>query len=163
MKFLLKLIVKVGLAKWRDPGNPTKGAYSIFRDRIIIPIFDYRGKVVAFGGRLYATPKQMLPNISIPPETDIYKKSQTLYGLITGTHPISRNQRCILVEGYFDVIALHQSGYKEAIATCGTALTPEHVKVIRPLSKKVYVLFDMDEAGVRVLQEEVCHHLCVLV
>ena len=54
-----------------------------------------------------------------------------------------------MVEGYFDVIALHQSGYKEAIATCGTALTPEHVKVIRPLSKKVYVLFDMDEAGVR--------------
>ena len=143
------LIVQAGLAKWRDPADPTKGAFSLFRDRIMIPIFDYRGKVVAFGGRVLPNANSDAPKYINSPETDVYKKSQTLYGLSQARNSISRNQRCILVEGYFDVISLHQNGFKETIASCGTALTQEHVRIIRPLSKKVYTLFDMDEAGIR--------------
>ena len=140
--------VAAGLARWREPGNRRRGAYDLFRDRIIIPILDRRGRPIAFGGRIL-TDRDGAPKYVNSPETDIYKKSRTLYGLSNALAAIQRNNRLLVVEGYFDVIALHQAGFPEAVATCGTSLTEQHLQAIRTLTGKVIALFDADEAGMR--------------
>ena len=122
----------------------------------MVPIVDGRGKVVAFGGRVlegladttgavHADAAKYLNS----PETDIYKKSRVLYGLSQARRSVQNKDRLLVVEGYFDVISLHQAGFEEAVATCGTALTEDHAKLIRPLTRNVVALFDADEAGLR--------------
>jgi len=140
--------VAAGLARWREPGNARRGAYDLFRDRIIIPILDRRGRPIAFGGRIL-TDRDGAPKYVNSPETDIYKKSKTLYGLSHALSSIQRNNRMLVVEGYFDVIALHQAGFAETVATCGTSLTEQHLRSIRTLTNTVIALFDADEAGMR--------------
>lgn len=140
--------VAAGLARWREPGNARRGAYDLFRDRIIIPILDRRGRAIAFGGRIL-TDREGAPKYVNSPETDIYKKSKTLYGLSHALASIQRNNRMLVVEGYFDVIALHQAGFPETVATCGTSLTDQHLHSIRTLTSTVIALFDADEAGMR--------------
>lgn len=140
--------VAAGLARWREPGNARRGAYDLFRDRIIIPILDRRGRPIAFGGRIL-TDREGAPKYVNSPETDIYKKSKTLYGLSNALAAIQRNNRMLVVEGYFDVIALHQAGFPETVATCGTALTEQHLRSIRTLTNTVIAVFDADEAGMR--------------
>ncbi len=140
--------IKAGLAR---PSRTRQGsAYDLFRGRVIVPIEDNRSRVVAFGGRILPryddgdTPKYVNS-----PETQVYRKSSVLFGLSRARSAIQRKSRALIVEGYFDVISLHQAGFHEAIATCGTALTVAHLKALRPLTRAVVALFDADEAGQR--------------
>ncbi len=147
------LAIAAGLARPRRSGG---GAYDLFRGRVIVPIQDARGRVVAFGGRhLEDMPDRRSDGGDAPPkyvnspETPIYSKSQVLYALSHARPAIQNRGRVIVVEGYFDVLSLHQAGFRETVATCGTALTREHLQVLRPLTTSVIALFDSDAAGIR--------------
>jgi DNA primase len=141
------LAVRAGLARWRDPERPERGAYDLFRGRIVVPVEDDRGRLVAFGGRVLPGAPSDAPKYVNSPETDIYQKSHVLYALPKARPAIQRRDRTILVEGYFDVIALHQAGFQEAVATCGTALTAKHLETVRRLTRTVVAQFDGDAAG----------------
>ena len=149
----LEALVEAGLARYRNTDRPNEGVYAMFRNRLIIPIRNAQGRVVAFGGRRMPSDTKSPAKYVNSPETPIYKKSQTLFGLSVARGSIQRKGRMIIVEGYFDVIALHRQGFKETIATCGTALTPEHIQILRPLSRRAIALFDTDEAGVRAAEK----------
>ena len=122
------------------------GAYDRFRARVMFPISDLRKRVVGFGGRILGegTPKYLNS-----PDTPLFKKGQTLYALDLAREAIARLKTVIVVEGYFDAVALHQAGLTHTVATLGTALTPEHIQVLRRFASKVVLLFDPDQAGVR--------------
>ncbi|MCB9665609.1 MAG: DNA primase [Alphaproteobacteria bacterium] len=137
------LVVEAGLAKPRPGGD---GSYDAFRARVILPIRDDRGRVIAFGGRLLEGDG---PKYINSPETKLYQKSHVLYGLDAARRAVGQADRVILVEGYFDVLSMHQAGFRETVATCGTSLTPEHVAKLRRLTRTVVVLLDADEAGTR--------------
>ncbi len=143
-----EMAVAAGLARERDDG---RRRYDLFRNRIMVPIEDARGRVVAFGGRILPGPDvdDRTPKYVNSPESPIYRKSKVLYGLPHARPAVQRTGRLLVVEGYFDVLSLHQAGFREAVATCGTALTADHVRVIRPLTDTVVALFDSDEAGLR--------------
>lgn len=149
----VEALVEAGLARYRNVDRPTEGVYAMFRNRLIIPIRNAQGRIVAFGGRRMPSDNSSPAKYVNSPETAIYKKSQTLFGLSFARGSIQRKGRMIIVEGYFDVIALHRQGFKETIATCGTALTPEHIQILRPLSRRAVALFDTDEAGVRAAEK----------
>lgn len=121
-----------------------RGLKDRFFERIIFPIADIKGRIVGFGGRALgdATPKYL--NSS---ETPVYHKSSTLYGLFQAKGEIVRRQRALVVEGYTDVIALHAAGFENAVATCGTALTAEHFKLLARFTNDVVLVFDADAAG----------------
>ncbi len=145
------LAVRAGLARWRDAERPERGAYDLFRGRIVVPVEDDRGRLVAFGGRVLpgapSDGRDAPPKYVNSPETDIYQKSHVLYALPKARPAIQRRDRAILVEGYFDVIALHQAGFPEAVATCGTSLTAKHLETVRRLTRTVVAQFDADAAG----------------
>ncbi|MFK7931336.1 MAG: DNA primase [Myxococcota bacterium] len=141
-----RLLDAAGLAKTSDNGR----RYDTFRDRITIPITDERGRILAFGARLM---KGDGPKYLNSPETALYTKSNVLFGMQHARQSVQRNDRALLVEGYFDVISLHQAGFPEAIATCGTALTEPHLETLRRLTKNVVALFDADEAGGRAAEK----------
>jgi len=135
-----------------------QGYYDRFRGRIIFPIFDYNGRVVAFGGRIFEVPTEdrgpaMPADASIgakyvnSPETALYQKSKILYGLNFAKSEILRASECVLVEGYMDAIMSWQGGVKNVVAASGTALTADQLKTIRRLAEKLIVAFDMDSAG----------------
>jgi DNA primase len=141
--------VKVGLI--RKDGNLAIGAdsYDMFRGRVMFPIRDAQGRAIAFGGRVLDA---RLPKYINSPESPLYSKARTLYGLFEARQAISSSaasgkDRAILVEGYFDVIALWQLGFKEAVAGCGTALTVEQLRVLSRYTKNVIACFDGDAAG----------------
>ena len=140
--FNKRLLLDVGVVKeGRD-----NGVYDAFRNRLIFPIADDRGRVIGFGGRLLEGEG---PKYLNTPETKLYDKGSTLYGWHMARQGIARVDRVILVEGYFDVIALHEAGFTEAVATCGTALTDRHLKKVERMTHNVVVLLDADEAGAR--------------
>ena len=122
------------------------GAYDRFRARVMFPITDLRKRVVGFGGRILGegTPKYLNS-----PDTPLFKKGQTLYALDLAREAVARLKTVIVVEGYFDAVALHQAGLTHTVATLGTALTAEHIQVLRRFAFKVVLLFDPDQAGVR--------------
>lgn len=120
--------------------------YDRFRDRIMFPIANARGQVIAFGGRVLHD--QEMPKYVNSPETAFFTKGRALYGLEKARTSAAQLNRLILVEGYFDVIALSQAGVKNVVAPLGTALTSDHVQAIRRFSKTVVLLFDGDPAGV---------------
>jgi len=122
-----------------DKGN------ELFYERIIFPICNVDGDIVAFGGRTMQT--DMKPKYINSPETDIYHKSSTLYGLYQAQDSIRKLGMAILVEGYTDVISMHRSGATNTVATCGTALTLEHAKLLKKYTRKVLLLRDGDKAG----------------
>jgi DNA primase len=141
--------IKVGLVK--KDGNVAIGAetYDMFRGRVMFPIRDAQGRAIAFGGRVLDA---RLPKYINSPESPLYSKTRTLYGLFEARQAISSSassgkDRAILVEGYFDVIALWQAGFKEAVAGCGTALTVEQLRVLSRYTKNVIACFDGDAAG----------------
>jgi DNA primase len=141
--------IKVGLVK--KDGNVAIGAetYDMFRGRVMFPIRDAQGRAIAFGGRVLDA---RLPKYINSPESPLYSKARTLYGLFEARQAISSSassgkDRAILVEGYFDVIALWQAGFKEAVAGCGTALTVEQLRVMSRYTKNVIACFDGDAAG----------------
>ncbi len=136
-----QLVSDAGLARSRKSGD---GVYDTLRERITIPIRDERSRVIAFGGRLLEGDG---PKYLNTPETRLYQKSRVLYGLDQARAGIGRKKRCLVVEGYFDVISLVQAGFPEAVATCGTSLTTDHLERIRRLTRDVVLLMDSDQAG----------------
>ncbi|HYL58545.1 MAG TPA: DNA primase, partial [Candidatus Acidoferrales bacterium] len=136
--------VKVGLVK-----SDGSEHHDMFRGRVMFPIRDAQGRVLAFGGRVL---DDRLPKYINSPESPLYSKTRTLYGLFEARQAISSqvnnsSGRAILVEGYFDVIALSQAGIKEAVAGCGTALTVEQLRLLSRYTKNVIACFDGDAAG----------------
>jgi DNA primase len=133
---------KAGLLVTKDDGR----SYDRFRQRLIFPITALDGLVIGFGGRALGEEKGA--KYINTPETLLYKKSRVLYGLDLAREAIRRTRSAVLVEGYFDVIGLHQAGVKNAVAVCGTALTPEHVELLKRCDcREITVLFDGDVAG----------------
>jgi DNA primase len=134
-----------GLVRKRDSG----GVYDSFRGRLMFPIHNESGKVIAFGGRALATPDKAedQPKYLNSPETAIYKKTSVLYNLHRARESMRRANRAVLVEGYMDVIGICSAGVKEVVASCGTALTAPQVRSIRRHADTVAVNFDPDAAG----------------
>ena len=148
----LTLAERVGLVVRRQSGS---GHYDRFRGRIVFPICDSGGRVIAFGGRVL---NDDLPKYLNSPESEIYSKSRSLYGLDVARHHCRRSEEVYIVEGYFDVIALHQHGIREAVATLGTSLTREHVHAVQGLigaDGRAYLVFDSDEAGIKAARRSV--------
>ncbi|WP_432822025.1 DNA primase [Trichloromonas sp.] len=126
------------------PGKEGRGDYDLFRNRLLFPIIDLSDKVVAFGGRVL---DDSLPKYINSSESPIYHKGRILYGLAQAREEMRRSDQVIVVEGYFDQMALHRAGFANAVATCGTALTEEHGRLLQRYAKKVLLLFDQDKAG----------------
>ena len=124
------------------------GARDFLRDRVVFPIHGATGKVVAFAGRILRKDTKA-PKYLNSPETELYDKSRTLYGLHLARGPIRREDACIIVEGYADVIALHQAGVEHVVATSGTSLTAGHIRLVKRLTQRVVFLYDGDKAGVK--------------
>ena len=119
-----------------------------FRERVIFPIHSFSGRVLGFGARILKSNIKTAKYLNSP-ETEIYHKSNVLYGLNQSKQAISRENLCLLVEGYMDVISLHQSGIENVVASSGTALTTEQIKLIKRLTENVTILFDGDAAGIK--------------
>ena len=134
---------KAGLVLPRRQGE---GYYDRFRGRVIFPIFSHVGKVLGFGGRILSGDGDQ-PKYINSPETRVYTKSRVLYGLYQGKQAIRKAEEVLLVEGYTDVIALQQAGVENVVASSGTALTEEQIKVLGRYAKRVLLLYDADTAG----------------
>ena len=132
--------VQAGLVIARKQG----GWYDRFRGRVVFPIFTATQRIAGFGARVL---DDGLPKYLNTPETPVFRKGELLYGLHAGGTAIRRSRRAVVVEGYTDVLALHQNGFPEAVATLGTALTREHVRKLKGYAEQVIVVFDSDEAG----------------
>lgn len=126
------------------PGKQGRGDYDLFRNRLLFPIHDLQGRLVAFGGRVL---DDSLPKYINSPETTVYHKGQTLYGLYQARESMRHSAEALVVEGYFDVLALHRAGFAAAVATCGTALTTDHARLLKRYADKVLLIFDEDTAG----------------
>ncbi|MCG8389567.1 MAG: DNA primase [Cytophagales bacterium] len=137
------LLEKAGLLVRKEGGKK----YDRFRGRVIFPIHNVSGKVVAFGARTLK--KDDKPKYLNSPETEVYHKSKVLYGLYQARQAIRQQDNCYLVEGYTDVISLHQSDIENVVASSGTSLTADQVKLISRFSQNITVLFDGDTAGVK--------------
>jgi DNA primase len=123
-----------------------EGWYDAFRGRMIFPIFDLHNRVVGFGGRLI---REGEPKYYNSPESSIYHKGEILYGLQVARRYIPKNDCVIIAEGYFDLLTLHQHGVKHSVATLGTALTTQHIRILKRYTKNLITLFDADPAGVQ--------------
>lgn len=136
-------IQDAGLVVPRSQGG---GWYDRFRNRVICPIHDAHGFVIAFGGRVL---DDALPKYLNSPDTPIFAKGRCLFAIDRARDAIAATRTLVVVEGYFDVIAAHQAGFKHVVATLGTALTPYHFETVRRLVSRLVLVFDPDEAGVR--------------
>lgn len=139
-----ELLEKTGLIVKKDDGS----TYDRFRGRVIFPVHNISGKVIAFGARMLGKDKNQ-PKYINSPETEIYHKSDVLYGLYQGKNAIRQHDVCYLVEGYTDVISLHQADVQNVVASSGTALTESQIKLIRRFTENITVLFDGDAAGIK--------------
>jgi DNA primase len=151
LKFADAIIEKAGLVK-KDAENKSKDFYDRFRGRIMFPIADSSGRVVAFSGRIFDDPKEgsVEPAKYInSPETPLFSKSKVLYGYDKSKDGIRKWGFTIVVEGQMDLLMSHQGGFKNTVAISGTALTPEHVSLLSRLSNKLVLALDSDEAGLK--------------
>jgi DNA primase len=139
-----ELLEKTGLVVKKEDGS----SYDRFRGRVIFPVHNISGKVIAFGARMLGKEKNQ-PKYINSPETEIYHKSDVLYGLYQGKNAIRNKDVCYLVEGYTDVISMHQSEVQNVVASSGTALTENQIKLIHRFTENVTVLFDGDSAGIK--------------
>ncbi|GAA5003116.1 DNA primase [Pseudoluteimonas lycopersici] len=137
----MQLLERAGLFSKNDRGN----IYDKFRDRLMFPIHDRRGRVIAFGGRVIDP--EDTPKYLNSPETALFHKGRELYGLWQAKQANTRLERLVVVEGYMDVVALAQYGVSQAVATLGTATTPEHAELLFRNAPDVYFCFDGDRAG----------------
>lgn len=139
---------KAGLFSPRRKGE---GFYDRFHERLVFPVKNHRGRVIGFGGRKLSgetTAGDQSPKYLNSSESPVYKKSEALYGIDTARAAIGKTERVIVVEGYFDLLGLAAHGIREVVATCGTALTPQHLEVIRRYNpRQVVLLYDGDDAG----------------
>ena len=142
-QFNKELLQKSGLVVSRD-----NGLQDNYRGRIIFPIHSQTGKITGFGARLIRK-NDKAPKYINTPENDIYVKSKILYGLWFARQAIDKNDECLLVEGYTDVISLHQAGIENAVASGGTSLTPEQLRLIKKYTSHLTILYDGDAAGVK--------------
>ncbi len=138
--FSLEHAEKAGLVKRKERG----GYYDSFRKRLLFPITDTQGRVVGFGGRVL---DDALPKYLNSPESAVYRKSSLLFGLGMAKQALREKGEAFIVEGYFDHLALYRAGFKNVVATCGTALTEGHLKLLRRFASKALLLFDGDAAG----------------
>ncbi len=128
--------------------SKTDSFYDLFRERIMFPIMDDRGNVVAFSGRSYLEAKKDSPKYINSPQTKVFTKSKVLYNLSNALNEIKKNNRVVLFEGYMDVIAAFRANIKESVASMGTSLTVEQVKLIKRHTKNVTICYDGDPAGI---------------
>jgi DNA primase len=147
----LALVEQAGLIKPRKTNN---GYYDQFRDRLMIPIQDIQGRVIGFGSRTLGTDE---PKYLNSPETPLFEKGKTLFGLDKAKNSIQKQDQAIVVEGYFDVIALHAAGFTHAIAALGTAFSKDQLKLLLRYtdSKQVIFNFDADKAGTKATQRAI--------
>lgn len=138
-----EFLVYTGLCVKRDDGSLSDR----FFDRVIFPIHSVNGRPIAFGGRTLRTDKTVAKYVNSP-ETEIYVKSRSLYGIYFARNEIVRQDRCFLVEGYLDVISMHQLGITNVAASSGTSLTVEQVRLIRRFTENVTIIYDGDSAGI---------------
>lgn len=143
-QFTEEYLVETGLCFKSDRDGKLLDRY---RGRIMFPILNHLGKVVGFGGRVLGNKKKMAKYVNSP-ESEIYSKSYILYGLYQSRKAIRDLDRSILVEGYMDVIALHQAGIENVVASSGTALTKEQIRLLKRFSKNVLLIYDADRAGI---------------
>jgi DNA primase len=132
----------------KELGLVSQKGFDFFRDRVMFPIFNLSGKVVGFGGRILEK-KAKAPKYINSPETEIYNKSKILYGAYQAKNAIRKEDECILVEGYTDVISLHQAGIENVVASSGTSLTTGQVQMIKRYTPNIKILYDGDPAGVK--------------
>lgn len=140
-----EILEKSGLSIF--PENSPSGI-DRFRERVMFPIHSFSGRVLGFGARILKNNIKTAKYLNSP-ETEIYHKSNVLYGLNQSKQAISRKNICLLVEGYMDVISLHLSGIENVVASSGTSLTTEQIKLIKRLTENVTILFDGDNAGIK--------------
>ncbi|HZV82012.1 MAG TPA: toprim domain-containing protein, partial [Geobacteraceae bacterium] len=133
-------IERLGLIKPKSSG----GYYDLFRNRLIFTISNVHGQPIAFGGRVL---DDSLPKYINSPESPLYSKSETLFGIDLARQAMREQRAAIIVEGYFDHLALYRAGIRNVVATCGTALTAGHLQVIKRYAERIYLLFDADSAG----------------
>ncbi len=136
-------LVETGLVIKNERGNVDR-----FRGRVLFPIRSMAGRVQGFGGRILSSTTKTAKYLNSP-ESDVYHKSQVLYGIFEAKKAIAREDVCYLVEGYTDVIQMFQKGVENVVSSSGTALTPEQIRLIRRLTSNIVVLFDGDAAGLR--------------
>ncbi len=139
-----EFLIESGLSVKRDNGN----LYDRYRGRVMFPIHSFTGRVIAFGGRTLKTDKNV-PKYVNSPESEIYHKSSVLYGLYFAKKSIREEDNCYLVEGYADVISVHQAGIENVVASSGTSLTVEQIRLISRLTKNITILYDGDAAGIK--------------
>ena len=150
-KYPVALVERAGLIKARTEG---KGYYDRFRHRLVIPIHDTQGRIIAFGTRSLG---DELPKYINSPETSLFNKSKTLFALDKARQSISKADRAVVVEGYFDAIALHTAGITNVVASLGTAFTPDQLRQLLRYteSKQVVLNFDADAAGIKATQRAI--------
>ncbi|WP_291855838.1 DNA primase [Marinilabilia sp.] len=141
--YKLEFLEKTGLTIVRDDYKVDR-----FRGRVIFPIHSLAGKVIGFGGRVLRTDAKTAKYLNSP-ESEIYHKSRVLYGMYQARQDIARQDRCILVEGYTDVLSFHQAGINNVVASSGTALTTDQIRLIARFSKNLTIIFDGDAAGIK--------------
>ena len=139
-----ELLEKIGLS---IKGN--KGLYDRYHGRVMFPIQNLTGKVIGFGGRILVNdPEKKSPKYQNSPESEIYDKKQTLYGIFQARSAIAKQDECILVEGYFDVLRMHQVGIENVVASSGTSLTIEQIRLVKRYTNNITMLYDGDAAGI---------------
>ena len=142
-QYSLEFLEKTGLTIVKENKK-----FDRFKGRVIFPIHSMSGRVLGFGGRTLLTDKKVAKYLNSP-ESDIYHKSKVLYGIYQAKQSIAQKDNCYLVEGYTDVISLYQKGIQNVVASSGTALTPDQIRLINRLTQNITVLFDGDAAGIR--------------
>lgn len=139
-----EFLVDTGLCIKYDDGRLVDRFY----DRVMFPIHSVSGRVIAFGGRTLRTDKSIAKYVNSP-STEIYDKSRSLYGIYFAKNAISRQDKCILVEGYLDVLSMHQLGITNVVASSGTSLTADQIRMIRKFTSNITIIYDGDSAGIK--------------
>lgn len=142
-KFQLEFLEKTGLTIVKE-----KKTFDRFKGRVMFPIHSMSGRVLGFGGRILTNDKKAAKYLNSP-ESEIYHKSKVLYGIYHAKQAIAKEDNCYLVEGYTDVLSFHQNGVENTVASSGTALTSDQIRLINRLTNNITVLFDGDAAGIR--------------
>ena len=142
--YKMEYLVKTGLSIERNDGS----AFDRFFGRVIFPIHSMSGRVIAFGGRIMKSDAKAAKYLNSP-ESEVYHKSHVLYGIYFAKKAITQADKCYLVEGYTDVISMHQAGIENVVASSGTALTPDQIRLIKRFTPNITVLYDGDPAGIK--------------
>jgi len=141
--YLIEYLEKTGLTIVKEDKR-----FDRFKGRVMFPIHSMSGRILGFGGRILGSDKKAAKYVNSP-ESEVYHKSKVLYGLFHAKQSIAKEDNCYLVEGYTDVIQFHQKGINNVVASSGTALTADQIRLINRLTKNITVLFDGDDAGIR--------------